>query len=155
MQDLSPVGDSKSNGFVERSIQSIQGQIRTLRSALEARIGTKISPTGPIFAWLIIHAANMMNLFETGKDGRVPYQRLRGRKMHAELVEFGECILYQPLKHLELGKAEPRWMPGIFLGIKLNSSEKVIATEGGIIKVRTIRRKLEAERWNAEEYSIV
>ena len=121
MQELSPVGDSKSNGCIERTIQSVQGQIRTLRSALEARIGAEINPTGPIFAWLIGHAANIINLFEIGKDGRVPYQRLRGRKMHTELVEFGECVCYQPLKHLELGKAESRWESGVFLGFKLNS----------------------------------
>lgn len=27
------VGDSKNNGFIERTIQSVEGQIRTLRSA--------------------------------------------------------------------------------------------------------------------------
>ena len=38
MQEHSPVGDSKSNGLVERSVQTIQGQIRAMRSALESRI---------------------------------------------------------------------------------------------------------------------
>ena len=39
MQENSPVGDSRSNGLVERTIQSVQGQIRTMRSALESRLG--------------------------------------------------------------------------------------------------------------------
>ena len=81
MREVSPVGDSKSNGFIERSIQSVQGQIRTMRHALEARLGTKIATNSPIFAWMAIHAANIVNIFEVGKDGRVPYQRLRGRRM--------------------------------------------------------------------------
>ena len=38
----SPVGSSKSNGTVERAIQSVQGMVRTLRISLEehARGGT-------------------------------------------------------------------------------------------------------------------
>ena len=31
----SAVGSSKSNGIVERSIQSVQGMIRTIRTAVE------------------------------------------------------------------------------------------------------------------------
>ena len=151
MQENSPVGDSKSNGFVERTIQTVQGQIRTLRSALEARIGTKIKPTSPVFAWMVIHASTIITLCEVSKDGRVPYQRLRGRRMQPELVEFGESVFCQPLKHLDMGKAEARWMPGVFLGIKLGSGEKVVATEDGIIKVRSIKRRLESERWNEHE----
>ena len=89
MHEHSPVGDSKSNGLVERSVQTIQGQIRTMRSALESRIGAKVNPVSPAFAWMCIHAANIINMCEIGKDGRVPYQRLRGRKMHTDLVEFG------------------------------------------------------------------
>ena len=60
--------------------------------------------------------------------------------MQPEFVEFAESIFCQPLKHLELGKAEARWMPGICLGMKLSSDEKVVATEGGVIKVRSIKR---------------
>ena len=152
MQEHSPVGDSSSNGLVERTIQTVQGQIRTMRSALEARLGTKMKPTSPAFAWMVSHAANIITMCEIGKDGRVPYQRLRGRKMQPDLVEYAEGIMCLPLKHLEMGKAEPRWIPGVFLGVKMNSGEKLVATEGGIIKVRSIRRRLEAERWNLEEH---
>ena len=65
--------------------------------------------------------------------------------MQHELVEFGEAKYFQRLKHLDLGKAEPRWGTGIFLGIKINSGEKVIATKEGMIKVRSMKRKLESE----------
>ena len=65
--------------------------------------------------------------------------------MQTDLVEFGECVFHQPLKHLELGKAEARWGTGICLGFKINSGEEIIATDEGIIKIRSIRRKLEAE----------
>eukprot|EP00969_Alexandrium_andersonii_P366171 15467863-Alexandrium_andersonii.AAC.1 len=33
----SPVGESKSNGVIERAVQDVQAQVRTLRDALEGR----------------------------------------------------------------------------------------------------------------------
>ena len=63
MREVSPVGDSKSNGYIERSIQSIQGQIRTMKHALEARLGSKVATDSPTFAWMTIHAANIVNVF--------------------------------------------------------------------------------------------
>ena len=45
MQEHSPVGSSQSNGATERRIQTIEGLVRTMRSAFESRLGAKI-PTG-------------------------------------------------------------------------------------------------------------
>ena len=50
MYKLSPVGDSKSNGLIERTIQTIEGQVRTTRCALEARIDRKLTPGGALFS---------------------------------------------------------------------------------------------------------
>ena len=70
MIEHSPVGDSKSNGFIERTIQSVEGQIRTLRSATQSRIGAKIVPGSDLCAWMTIRAANLINLYKVGSDGR-------------------------------------------------------------------------------------
>ena len=50
--EASPVGQSASNGVIERGIREIEQQIRTMRSALEARWGVKIDSRHPIFAWM-------------------------------------------------------------------------------------------------------
>ena len=135
MSEFSPVGDSRSNRLLERTIQTVEGQVRTMRGALESRLNRRLVPGGVLFSWLVMHAANLINLYEVGKDGRVPYQRFRGRKLHPEMIEFGECVHYLPLNHLEMGKAEPRWKDGIFLGVRLESSERQIGTpEGGFSK---------------------
>ena len=47
------------------------------------------------------------------------------------------------------GKAEIRWKDGVFSGLKLTSGEKLVGTPDGVLKVRTVRRKLESERWDA------
>ena len=41
--DNSRVGDSDSNGTIERAIQDVEGQCRTMRSALEEKQKTKIT----------------------------------------------------------------------------------------------------------------
>ena len=49
MREVSPVGDSKSNSFIERNIQAVQGQTKTLRSAVESRIDAMVSPSNRFF----------------------------------------------------------------------------------------------------------
>ena len=92
-----------------------------------------------------------MNLYQIGKDGSVPYQRLGGRQLQPDLIDFGEGIHYLPLNHLELGKAEARWKDGISLGVGLESGEKLVGAPEGVFEVRSIRRKLESERWDAKQ----
>ena len=70
MSELSPVCDSKSNGLIERAIQTVKGQVRTMRCALEASMGRKLINGGALFSWLVIHAANVINLFEVGRDAK-------------------------------------------------------------------------------------
>ena len=116
MTENSPVGSSQSNVMIERSIQTVEGQIRTLRNAFEARTGSRLPTASCLFAWMVTHAGNIINLCEVGKDGKVPFLSLRGRKMHPELVEFGKIILFQPLDHKTLGSAQLRWQEGVVCG---------------------------------------
>ena len=71
--------------------------------------------------------------------------------MHAEMVEFGERILYQPLTYKSPGSAQPRWLEGAFVGIRMHTGKKLIATPEGVCKARSIRRRLESERWDPTE----
>ena len=59
----SPVEESQSNGVVEKAIQEVEGMVRTLKSALEERIGHKIKPESPILGWLIEHAASLITMY--------------------------------------------------------------------------------------------
>ena len=70
--------------------------------------------------------------------------------MHAELVEFGARVLYQPLNHKSLGSAQPRWAEGAYVGRRMNTGEKLIATAGGVCKERSIRRRPANEMWDPD-----
>ena len=43
-----PVGESHSNGIIERALGLVAGQARTLKAALEHRIGTRVPPDARI-----------------------------------------------------------------------------------------------------------
>ena len=68
----SEVGESNSNGTVERAIQDVEGQVRTLRSALEHRIGTKVKLASTIVPWLVRHAAYLITGVESGHPAGPP-----------------------------------------------------------------------------------
>ena len=75
--------------------------------------------------------------------------------MHPELIEFGERILFQPLDHKRLGSAQPRLEDGVFVGIRMHTGEKLVATAKRECKTRSIRRRSESERWDADEIAKV
>ena len=93
-----PVGESQSNGIIERAVGLVAGQARTLKAALEHRIGTRAPPDARIQCWLVEYAAYLMNFCDIGSDEKTPLQRLHGRRDNTPILEFGEKILYMPAK---------------------------------------------------------
>ena len=151
----SPAYDSQANGAVERANQAVEGQVRTLKSALEARIGKRLMPDDCIMPWLIMHAGETLSHHQVGQDGKVAFQRLKGRKMRRHLAEFGERVMWQPLDQLKAGSMEPRFLEGVWLGIRPQSSEVIVGTNKGVFKTRTFRRIPENERWSSESITNV
>ena len=148
----SPVGDSQSNGIAERAVQAISEQTRVLRASLEAKLGAKVPGSHPVTCWLIEHAAELLNKYQKGEDGRSAYQRLRGKPWTRDMVEFGEKVHFRmnqkawPREY----KLEARWGEGFWMGVKWRTGEQWIATTEGICKTSAIRRVGGHRRWDAE-----
>ena len=51
--EVSPVGDSKANGEIERAVRTVQGQARTLKSALDMNYKTEFGEHHAIMPWLV------------------------------------------------------------------------------------------------------
>ena len=98
----SPVGEHQSNGMVEAAIKQVQGQIRTMKDALETRYGGRIPEDHQCIPWLVQHAAQTMNRRRVDAYGVTPYKRWKGRKFGAHVTEFGENVWY--LKAESVGK---------------------------------------------------
>ena len=90
----SPDYESKSNGEVERVVQSVQGQFRTMKDGLESRLGKRIGGEHPCIPWLVAHASDTITRMHVNRDGTTGYHQVKGRKFNGASVEFGENILY-------------------------------------------------------------
>ena len=75
-----PVKSKGSNGIVEREVQSIEGHLRTMKSAFEGRIGQEVEAERRVIYFMAEYAAYLSNRLEVGKDGKTAYERSRGKK---------------------------------------------------------------------------
>ena len=151
----SPVASSQSNGVVERAIQGVEGLIRTLKCACEARWGVQLRPEEKTVVFLAEYAAYLLNKLEVGKDGRTAWERSRGKRGMVMAVEFGERVLWRVRPSGKLVKMSPRWEEGVFVGVKANSGEVWIATKERLQTVRAIRRLPAEQRWAASNRDFV
>ena len=149
IHEAAPVGSSQSNGFIERAIQDEEGQIRTLKSDLESKIGMAIPSSHDIVPWLIEYAAVLLNRGQVGADGRTAYERLKGKRASVPGLQFGERVLWksnvQPYKRKH--KMDSDWSEGVFLGQRSVSGEYLVGSPSGVYRPRTVRRVPLEQRW--------
>ena len=120
----SAIGDSDSNGTIERAIQDVEGQTRTLRSALEERIAVKVRLSSSVVPWMVRHAACLITRCRVRPSGRTSFQLMKGRRSNAKLVEFGEVVHFKiPKTNLMPGKFEDQWDEGLWVGFDMRSCE--------------------------------
>ncbi|CAE7420072.1 RE2, partial [Symbiodinium sp. CCMP2592] len=145
----SPKGDhhGQSNGEAERSVQTVQGLVRTLKASLTEK-GITLEPTSSVFAWMIEYAGVLHTLFSQElHEGLTPFQRIKGRKWQVALPCFGEAVDF---RRNTRSKLDSRWQSGVYLGLRLQSTEKIVGTNQGIFVVQSIKRKPEGQQWDSD-----
>ena len=48
-----PVGESQSNGIIERAVGLVAGHARTLKAALDHHMGARVPPDARMLCWLV------------------------------------------------------------------------------------------------------
>ena len=96
------------------------------------------------------YAAYLMNRLHVGKDGKVAYERIKGKKTTVLGIEFAEKVLFKMKKGTKLEKINSRWDYGIFVGVRKISNELMVATAEGIKFVRSVRRIPFERRWGED-----
>ena len=106
-----------------------------------------LDPHWPIMAWLVEYSAVVYTLYQKGEpyDGMTAWQRLRGKEWKVSLPHFGEVIDF---KRRTKYKLDARWETGVFLGVVLTSTEKIVGTDSGVYTVQSIHRKPVEDRWD-------
>ena len=149
----SSVGDSQSNERVGNAIRKVRNMVKTIFSSLESKWGIRVTREHPVCPWMFEWAADLMTWHaHVGDLGNTAVQLTRGSKSSRNIAQFGEKILHKPLKlsgH-HRGIMEDMSLDCIFLGMRLRSDEILVGTARGVIKTRTLRRRVEEEHWDNE-----
>ena len=137
--------------MIERGVQEIENEVRALYLNLQDRIGSKIDARERIVAFIPEYAVYLMNRMMVGPDGKTSYERIKGKKPTILGVEFGEKVLYMPLRTGggRQQDLEPRFRFGLFLGVIAGTQESVIGTPAGAVKARSIRRLVDKDKWDS------
>ena len=72
-----------------------------------------------------------------------PYQRVKGKEWNVALPAFGESVEF---KRRTRHKLEMRWERGLFLGVRVETTEGIVGTSDGVYVVQPIRRLPENQR---------
>ena len=75
----SPVGESQSNGDVEKAIKEVQGHSRTVKAQVRARYNIVISGSHPILTWIVTHVSRTIYRHKIGPDRKTLRQRVKGK----------------------------------------------------------------------------
>jgi hypothetical protein len=142
--------DHQSNGDVECAIRELKAQVRVMKLALEARVGS-IALKSKVLDWLVSHAGELLSGASVGRDGFTAVRRVRGKNWTPELIEFGELVQARRPRALEQPAVEARWDKAVYLGTTWGSIEHYVGMENGsVAKVRSLRRVPAPERWSIE-----
>ena len=148
--ELTPPGESQSNGLAERSVRTVEEQTRTFLADLEARIQVPIHSDHPILGWIVEHATYVLNKYLLGKDGHTALGRPQGKETSERICEFGERVLWFVPKAVR-SKLDQRWRCGVFLGRSISSDQNFIGLpNGNVVRARAIVRLVPEARWRAE-----
>ena len=90
------------------------------------------------FAWIIGHATTLLNLDTVGSDGKVPFERWRGRRHHMGRCVCGERVWYRLGPLTDRSMAEDRMESGILVGFRMKSSEHTLIADVGATTARPV-----------------
>ena len=86
------------------------------------------------------HATTLLNLDTVGSDGKVPFERWRGRGHHMGRCVFWERVWYRVCPLTDRTKTEDRMESRILVGFRMKSSEYMLTVSGEAILASTIGR---------------
>ena len=126
------------------------GICRSILLELESNLGRKINRRERIVAFIPKYSAYLTNRYKTGSDGKVVYQRQKGKNPRPTGLEFGEKVLYIKRKGDKFEKLNPRLGEGIFVGVDSRSQEHYISRPEGIVRAECVYRIPESRRWGED-----
>jgi hypothetical protein len=143
--------ESESNGSIENGVKLLKGMVRVHLLALERKVGGRFPSAHPCIAWLVEHTSDVVTKYLQGSDGRTAFERLFGKRVHEEALEFGERVQWRKRRAQDSNVVlDARWADGIWLGRKWGTCHHRISVGREVFEVRAVQRRPTAERWNLQ-----
>ena len=149
----------QSNGGAEKAVQDVTDLMRRM-PVFEGKVRSRLDLTLPWSRWLVRHAAFVLTRYQVGHDGLTPWRTLTGRAWNSHVFHFGEKVMGRlVLKKPSIDRTDSRGktklasrsLPSVWLGVYPRTGEHIVALESGeAIRVRTVHRLPEADRWSAD-----
>ena len=105
-----------------------------------------VSARERIIAFMPDYAAYMLNRLHRGEDGKVPYERLKGKIPRVLGLEFGEKVLFKPINKRDYENLEgvprrthkndysARMVEGVYVGTSTRNGEHLMMTPKGVVR---------------------
>ena len=147
--ERSKAHDSMSNGRAENAVRRVESLVRTMKLAAEEWLQEELDVHAPIFSWLVEHAADVLTKCAVGADGRTPYERIKGKRYHGTMMEFGSVVSVKYQGKLQGGLMKERWGRGIWIGKRWTSDEHLVCLPSGrVVRARDVRAVPEDESYD-------
>ena len=103
------------------------------------------------FNWLVEYCADVHNRHQVGADGRTPWERLKGRRCHGYIQEFGRVVMHRVPGTMAGGLMQARFHHGVYLGRRLESNEIIVSiSDGSVVKARDFKEVPDGMAWDPE-----
>ena len=151
-----PVGESASNGIIESAVRLVKDMLRVHLAALERRIGARFPSNHPVLTWLVEHVSDIISNYMVGVDGKTSYERLYGRPVREEGLEFGETLHWRHRATKDMNVVlDARWSGGVWLGRNWGGVIHQVYANGKVHGVRGVQRQPRDARWRKEALEAV
>ena len=127
-------------------VQEMEGQIRSLWLGLQSRLGKSLNAKERIVAFIPEYVAYLFNRLHQGTDGKVAYERVKGKRPTVLGIEFGEKIFWKKKLGNVKQKLNSRWEKGIFVGVSRSSHEVMVANPEGVVLAKDVIRMPREQR---------
>ena len=147
VDEISPPGDSASNGIAERAILTAGSLVRTKKALVEEN-ALESRDAGPrLTAWMVHHTTQVICASMVGADGLTPFRRLKERKFGTPLAGFGERVWLRDLVLERANKFNRHpailwWTLTVDFAWCEQSREPTLTTDGKLCHQGTLSRPL-------------
>ena len=118
----------------------------------------EVTPARDVWPWLVRHAGWLLWRYHVNGNKKKAFEDCFGKPYQGEVMNFAEAALFRVAVSpsgrtrggIREGRAEARFVRGIWLGKTTESDDHLFATDSGVYTTRTVKRVPDTEQRRAD-----